>query len=823
MKNYTHLLLSGFGVKQLFFSFVLILLNCSIYAQSAYECNTCTSSDISIKKIELVSSTLDGNGGYLPLPTSCLSGTPVDGYLKVTLDQNAATRYGTHVEFDIYVDNVFQQHISYESCATTSNGEFYIYMPNTPNSIQWNCGEVLSLKNIIIGWGNSAGTNVCNEGDCELGPHCFKYDLSTNFVVITPIRPDFTSIGTCPPNNLAQTYTFTSNTTGGVLPYTLIKWDITKDGVPISNVSLPDSPFFGSPLTIDFSNYGGAGSYAVSLTITDSNSPATTVTTNKTINVSSCCVPSAVCKLNDVTSQSCSIPVAFSNPNDVFTINACGKNVTMTSIDSGDTSVCGDGDGADFTRTYTIFFDNVQVATCAQHIIINDTTPPTIDIQASNQTVECDGNGNTAELQAWLDSHGGASASDNCSGAVTDWSHSAPVFSDGCGATGSASVTFTAKDACGNISETSATFTIADTIDPVIDVQANNKTVECDGNGNTAELQAWLDSHGGASASDNCSGAVTDWSHSAPVFSDGCGATGSASVTFTAKDACGNISETSATFTIVDTTPPTLVQDFQTEISVSCSNIPNDSPQFQDGCSEVTVVPSQSNNTPINVTDYGYTLNQQWIATDDCKNEKIINRTINVTIEAFSNVQKSVCISNGPVDLFNYLDPNIEKSGTWKDVNNVGGLTGSIFNPNGFTPGFFAVFKYTITDLPCPRVIEVHINLHDDCGEVLPCDFRVLKFSKVVTPGSDGINDYFEIVGSETACFDYRIKIFNRWGAMVYENNNYQNNWSGDATKAISSSNLPSGTYYYIVDIIARSNGEHEDTKNGYFYLGTKN
>ncbi|MEZ5025972.1 MAG: hypothetical protein R2739_05260 [Chitinophagales bacterium] len=33
-------------------------------------------------------------------------------------------------------------------------------------------------------------------------------------------------------------------------------------------------------------------------------------------------------------------------------------------------------------------------------------------------------------------------------------------------------------------------------------------TVECDGQGNTAALQAWLADNGGASASDICSGGV---------------------------------------------------------------------------------------------------------------------------------------------------------------------------------------------------------------------------------------------------------------------------------------------------------------------------
>jgi hypothetical protein len=117
-------------------------------------------------------------------------------------------------------------------------------------------------------------------------------------------------------------------------------------------------------------------------------------------------------------------------------------------------------------------------------------------------------------------------------------------------------VTFTATDDCGNSSETTATFTIEDTTNPTIDTAASNETVECDGLGNTAALNAWLADNGGAEASDACGGVT--WSHNHSALSDGCGATGSTTVTFTATDDCGNSSETTATFTIEDTTPPSL-------------------------------------------------------------------------------------------------------------------------------------------------------------------------------------------------------------------------------------------------------------------------
>ena len=129
---------------------------------------------------------------------------------------------------------------------------------------------------------------------------------------------------------------------------------------------------------------------------------------------------------------------------------------------------------------------------------IEDTTPPSFLTQAADMTVECDGAGNLAALQAWLDNHGGATADDVC-GDFT-WSNNFTALSDDCGATGSATVEFYATDECGNVATSTATFTIEDTTDPAIASPAMDMTVECDGLGNTTALNNWLAANGGAGA-----------------------------------------------------------------------------------------------------------------------------------------------------------------------------------------------------------------------------------------------------------------------------------------------------------------------------------
>jgi gliding motility-associated-like protein len=70
------------------------------------------------------------------------------------------------------------------------------------------------------------------------------------------------------------------------------------------------------------------------------------------------------------------------------------------------------------------------------------------------------------------------------------------------------------------------------------------------------------------------------------------------------------------------------------------------------------------------------------------------------------------------------------------------------------------------------------------------------------SPDGDGINDNFEIEGLE----DYdrvTIHVFNRFGNIIYENDNYQNNWDGTTRKSLGGSgSLPTGTYFYVIKVV---------------------
>ena len=59
----------------------------------------------------------------------------------------------------------------------------------------------------------------------------------------------------------------------------------------------------------------------------------------------------------------------------------------------------------------------------------------------------------------------------------------------------------------------------------------------------------------------------------------------------------------------------------------------------------------------------------------------------------------------------------------------------------------------------------------------------------IITPNGDDKNDVFEVITDGRV----DLKIFNRWGKVLYKNTDYQDNWNGE--------DVPAGTYYYEIQL----------------------
>ncbi len=64
------------------------------------------------------------------------------------------------------------------------------------------------------------------------------------------------------------------------------------------------------------------------------------------------------------------------------------------------------------------------------------------------------------------------------------------------------------------------------------------------------------------------------------------------------------------------------------------------------------------------------------------------------------------------------------------------------------------------------------------------------------SPNGDDVNDFFTVRGLEGHP-SHKVRIFNRWGNMIFEKENYTNNWDGSWNGA----RVPQGTYFYMIEL----------------------
>jgi gliding motility-associated-like protein len=233
--------------------------------------------------------------------------------------------------------------------------------------------------------------------------------------------------------------------------------------------------------------------------------------------------------------------------------------------------------------------------------------------------------------------------------------------------------------------------------------------------------------------------------------------------------------------------------------------------------------------------------------------------------------------NSGEVDLSTLTSGGAQAGGTWTDVDNSGGLSGSILDLEalqtaqytytytvpvtgcsadtahfsitvvegvqvldtvltcitqdrkytvsitigGGDPASYAVTglsgelttsaPYVFTSEPVLTSVPFTITVDDGNGcsprtieGSSPCDFEGEVFvPESITPNGDGINDQLVIPGVE-GYPNNSITIFNRWGAEVYAAAGYNNGdviWDGTSENALIPGDLPTGTYYYVLEL----------------------
>ena len=114
------------------------------------------------------------------------------------------------------------------------------------------------------------------------------------------------------------------------------------------------------------------------------------------------------------------------------------------------------------------------------------------------------------------------------------------------------------------------------------------------------------------------------------------------------------------------------------------------------------------------------------------------------------------------------------------------GLSNSAVSTPTASPTVTTTYTLTVTaGGGCPASAVIKVNVLEQM--VIPNTF---------TPNGDGVNDTWSIAGL-AAYPNCTVNVFNRYGAGIFRSVGYTKNWNG----AFNGYVLPSGTYYYVVDL----------------------
>jgi len=110
---------------------------------------------------------------------------------------------------------------------------------------------------------------------------------------------------------------------------------------------------------------------------------------------------------------------------------------------------------------------------------------------------------------------------------------------------------------------------------------------------------------------------------------------------------------------------------------------------------------------------------------------------------------------------------------------------------NGLKEGTYII---EISDsLGCEEVVTVTLiepSVNPDDCELINVE---LTIPNVFSPNNDGVNDFFVIKGIEQD--QWKLRVFNRWGHVVYKSDDYNNDWGGDK--------IAEGNYFYLLNNVA--------------------
>lgn len=350
---------------------------------------------------------------------------------------------------------------------------------------------------------------------------------------------------------------------------------------------------------------------------------------------------------------------------------------------------------------------------------------------------------------------------------------------------------------------TTASITLRDAVAPV--VVTRPVTVQLNAAGTATLTAAQVDN----GSSDNCS--IATMTVSPNTFT--CANVGPNTVTLTVTDASGNTRSGTAVVTVRDQVGPTVVTRPVTvqlnaagTASITPAQINNGS---TDACGIASVTVNPSTFTCANIGTNTVTLT----VTDVNGNVSTGTATVTVTVDFTT-------IGDNDLDgLPDNCDPDDDNDGVLdtndncprqansnqadNDNDGLGDACDNDDDNDGILDGYDN----------CPFIFNPGQEDIDKDGVGDVCDTVEINVSQAITPDGDGINDTWFINNIQNHP-NNSVKVYNRWGDLIFSKRNYQNDWNG--SYANNGSNTPdASSYYYQIDLDGNGSIDYD----GWIYI----
>jgi gliding motility-associated-like protein len=168
--------------------------------------------------------------------------------------------------------------------------------------------------------------------------------------------------------------------------------------------------------------------------------------------------------------------------------------------------------------------------------------------------------------------------------------------------------------------------------------------------------------------------------------------------------------------------------------------------------------------------------------------DTICNYTANIDVEPFDMPEIEVTVQ--PDSLFD-TNPQAILSFENKSADSIPITAWTWIFPDGTsTNQMTPSYVFTVND----SLVKFTYTTIDNCNDTIYIPVNVQEFKltvpNVFTPNGDGVNDKYEIPNLDRYISN-ELYVFDRWGTLVFKENNYNNGWDGGR--------LPDGVYFYIL------------------------